>query len=455
MRVMKTNNFSRNKSQNKESIILRTLSTKTINKIARSYKFIKRSSGKISPKNLIVGFMIMVSKQRNTYSDWATEVGLLENETISKQSLNERMQQQTEAFIKAVVEKTMIEKMEQVQTKKVKGVLKHFKQVKIDDSTTLHLPDELAEVFPGNVSRGKKKAQAKIHVMFNLSANNFSFFHLHSFSNNDQSLSANVLPYLQKGDLCIRDLGFAVQNVMSKFIAEGIYFISRKRYHHKVFDPETGTEINLLKSLRKKRFIDQKVIIGKEQPLQVRLIAIPVPKTQAAERKRKARTDRDKRLNHSLEYYQLLDYNIYITNISTKQCDAENIFELYKLRWRIEIIFKSWKSCFSLEKLIHRQCKNVIRVNCIIYLMLLYIYLFHVVWWHCCENNIDSGNHNNNSQKSPLSILKMANFFSQHFNEILSGKLNKNMIEQIKVHCTYDKRNDRDNATVFQFKLAA
>lgn len=455
MRVMKTNSFSRNKSQSKESIISTTLATKTINRIARSCEYIKRKGGKISPRNLIIGFMTMVSKHRNTYSDWATEIGLLENKTISKQSLNERMQSPTESFIKAVVEKAMSEKMEQMQTKKIKGVLKHFKQVKIDDSTTLHLPDELAEAFPGNVSRGEKKAQAKIHAMYNLTDNNFSFFHLHSFSNNDQSLSANVLPYLQKGDLCIRDLGFSVTDVLSKFIETGIYFISRKKYNHKVFDLETGAEINVLQLVRKKGFIDQSVIIGKEQPLQVRLIVIPVPKPQAAERKRKARTDRDKRLNHSLEYYQLLDYNIYITNISTEQCDAENIFELYKLRWRIEIIFKSWKSCFSLEKLIHHQCKNEIRVKCIIYLMLLYIYLFHVIWWKYCENKINSESENNNCQKSPLSILKMANFFRQHFTAILSDKTPKIIFEQIKAHCTYDKRNDRDNASVFQFKLAA
>lgn len=444
--IMKTNRFSRNKSQSKESIFSRILKTKTINKIARNCSFIKRKGGKILPKNLIVGFMIMVSKQRNTYSDWATEIGKLENKTISKQSLNERMEPETELFIKETVEKAMSEKMQHSESKKIKGVLKHFKEVKIDDSTTLHLPDELAEAFPGNVSRGEKKAQAKIHAMYNLTENNFSFFHLHSFSNNDQSLSADVLPYLQKGDLSIRDLGFAVQAVMAKFIDEGIYFISRKKYNHKVFDPATGAEINILKTVRKKKFFDQEVILGKEHPLKVRMVVIPVPKPQAAERKRKAHTDRDRRLNHSTEYYQLLDYNIYITNITPQQCNAEEIFELYKLRWRIEIIFKSWKSGFSLEKLIHRQCKNEIRVRCMIYLMLLYIYLFHVIWWRHIENE---------SSEKTLSILKSANFFRQHFQEIITLPSDKILIAQIKSHCTYDKRKDRDNATLFQFKLAA
>ncbi len=215
---MKTNSFNRVNPNIKGNIILEKLTTKTINKIARVNKYLKRNTGKISPKNLIIGFMIMVSKQRNTYTDWITEIGILANTTITKQSLCERMQPETENFIKAVVEKQLSEKVQAVETKKVKGVLKHFKNVMIDDSTTIHLPDELAEYFPGNVSRGVKKAQAKIHAMYNLTENNFPFFHLHSFSNNDQSLSADVLPYLQKGDLCIRDLGFTILDVISQFI---------------------------------------------------------------------------------------------------------------------------------------------------------------------------------------------------------------------------------------------
>lgn len=97
---MKTNSLNRNKSYDKENVILSKLKTKTINKIARFSGFIQRSTGKISPKNLLIGFMIMISKQRNTYCDWATEIGLLEKKTISKQALNERMKPETKQFVK-------------------------------------------------------------------------------------------------------------------------------------------------------------------------------------------------------------------------------------------------------------------------------------------------------------------------------------------------------------------
>jgi hypothetical protein len=447
---MKTNSSSKGNPSHKENIILGKLKTKTINKIARANKYLKRNTGKISPKNLIIGFMIMASKHRNTYSDWATEIGILEKTTISKQSLCERMHLDTENFIRTVVEKQLCEKVQRAQIAKVKGATKLFKNVMIDDSTVIHLPDELAEYYPGNVSRGKKKSQAKIHALYNLTENSFPFFHIHSYCNNDRGLSSNVLPYLQKGDLCIRDLGFTVLDVINEFFKKGVNFISRKLYCAKVYEIESGTEIDLLKELKKKKFIDREVLIGMKHQIKVRLIAIPIPVEQAAERRRKALRDRDRRLNHSAEYYQLLGFSIFITNITSKKCDSGKIAELYKLRWRIEIIFKSWKSCFSLEKLIHRQCKNIYRVNCIIYLMLLYIFLFHVIWWNNCAIYIEKGN-----KIVLLSILKLANFFRQHFTEIISSNFQKKIIELIKINCAYDKRKDRENAKQLQFKLAA
>jgi len=447
---MKTNSSKGNNSHCKVNIILGQLATRTINKIARSNGYIQRKSFAICPKSLIVGFMLMVSKQRNTYTDWATEIGLIEGRSFSKQALNERMQPQTEKFVKQVVEQTISKHACMKPNPKTNGVLRHFGNVMIDDSTTLSLPEALAGTFPGNVSKGVKKAQAKIHAMYNMTENNFAFLSVHSFSNNDQGLSANVIPYLKEGDLCLRDLGFTTLEVISEFVDKGIYLIARKSYKTQVYDVDTKKELNILNELRRKKFIDKQVLIGKKKKIKLRLIALAIPEEQATVRRRKAKADRDRRLNHSADYYELLGYSIYITNITTSQCNAEEIFQLYRLRWRIEIIFKSWKSCFSIEKIIHHQCTNPIRVKCIIYLMLLYIYLFHVVWWKYCEDKIKTG-----SEQVELSILKLANFFKNNFNQIITNKSDRQIITQILTHCCYDKRNDRLNAKQFQLKLAA
>ena len=447
---MSTNSFSGKKSLGKENILSSKLVTKTINKIARSCGYLQRNTGGVSPKNLIIGYLLMISKQRNTYSDWAIEIGLLMGRTFTKQALNARMSPQTEIFIKQTVEKIICNQTPKKQTRKIRDVVKHFKSIKIDDSTTIALPEILSNEFPGNVSRGIKKAQAKIHAMYNLTENNFPFLNVHSFANNDQSLSSAVLPYLNQGDLCLRDLGFTVLNVISEFNQKGINFIARKIFLSKVYEVETESEINLLKELRRKKFVDREVLIGAKQKIKARLIALPISPEQAAERRRKAGSNRDYRLNHSSEYYALLGYSIYITNVKSEQCNAEEIYQLYKLRWRIEIIFKSWKSCFSLEKIIHSQCKNKVRVNCIIYLMLLYIYLFHVIWYQHYKSELA-----NEHPKKYLSLLKMAQFFNKHFEVLFTLKSDKEINQQIKVHCAYDNRKDRENALQFQHKITA
>ncbi len=449
MRLMKTNNSSGNKSSSKGNIILGKLVTKNINKIARSTKFIKRKRCKIFPKTLKIGFMKMVSKQRNTFTDWATEIGFLENKTISKQAIHERMNEATQELITKVVEEFISKESTKLNTKRVRGVLKYFKNVKIDDSTTIHLPEELVEEFPGNVSRGERKAQAKVHAMYNLTNNEFDFLNVHSFSNNDQSLSGAVLPYLKKGDLCLRDLGFLVFDVVEQFIKNGIYFISRKKYQSKLYDVESGKELDLLKSIRKRGVLDRLVLLGKEHQLPVRLIAIPLPVEVVNARIRKAKKDRDKRLNHSKEYYQLLGYGIYITNVTREQCTAIDIYEIYKLRWNIEIIFKSWKTCFSIEKLIHKGCKNSIRVKCMIYLMLLYIFLFQTIWLRYCEQELCL------NKVRQISILKMAHFYRKYFSDLITQTNNEKILMQLRTHCLYDTRKDRDNAKLVQIKMAA
>lgn len=436
-------------SQNKGSIISSILVTRTINKIARKSQYLQRRRGKISPKNLVIGFMIMVSRKRNTYADWAKEIGLLEDQTITRQAINERMNTQTECFIKAFIEQQLSQKIKDRPSQKLKGVLKNFKSIKIDDSTILSLPDELAGAFPGNVSGGIKKSQAKIHAMYNLTKNNFSFLKVYSFSNNDQSLSQNVLPYLQAGDLCIRDLGFSTFGAIEKFNHQGIYFIARKNYNNKIYDLDSEKEIDILKEIGKSPFLDKEVLLGK-QKLKARLVVVKLPDEQANQRKRKAKEDRDRRTNHTLNYYKLLSYSIYISNIPTEKCNVNQIAELYRLRWRIEIIFKSWKSCFSIENILHNQCKNIIRVNCVIYLMLLYIYLFHVIWWQNVKKKMQLID-----KHIQLSIIKLSHFFQQHFTQIFYSELNEQVIMQIRCHCTYDKRKDRKNAVDYYLSMAA
>jgi hypothetical protein len=348
-----------------------------------------------------------------------------------------------------ILEERIKENVSQTDGKMVNVHASMFKSIMLEDSTTFNLPKELSKDFPGNVVKGEKKSQAKIHALYNFTENKFSFLQLCSFTNNDQSLASVALPYLNAGDLLIRDMGFLVLDALEKLNKNGVYFISRKSFSTKVYDIDSGDEINLVKELRKKHFIDKFVLIGKSKKLMTRLVIMPVTSGQVAYRRRKAKHDRDKRLNHNNEYYELLGYSVFITNIPTQMCGLKNIMELYGLRWRIEIIFKSWKSCFSLEKLIPSKCKNLNRILGLIYLLLLYILLFQTVWYESYRSRIEK------EMKARFSLIKIAKFFIQHFYILVILKNENKLKKQLKQQCGYDLRKDRLNMIEKHEKLAA
>src|SRR6266568_16800 len=98
----------RQRNRVKNNIIDRVLPTKTINRIARQTGFIQREGGKISAKNLTVGFMKMVSKGINTFAGWASEISVLTQVTISRQAIDERMTPQTQAMLKELLEEKLM-----------------------------------------------------------------------------------------------------------------------------------------------------------------------------------------------------------------------------------------------------------------------------------------------------------------------------------------------------------
>ena len=431
-RPMKTKSPSGIKSHNRCKVIDFFSSRKFIFlSIKSDYK--KRSSGKISAKNLVLGFMIMVSKKKNTYESWSQEISLLSESIVSRQAVEQRMRPETTTLLKFGLEEMLKKSM---QARSLQQTSKKFKHIKLEDSTVINLPEELSSAFPGNVSNGKKKSQAKIHALYDFTENAFDFMNVHSFTQNDQSLSKDSIAYLNKGDLLLRDMGFLVLDALDKIQATEACFISPKPFKINVYDPVTKERIDLSKTLSKNGFFDRQVLISNKH-ISMRLVVLPLPPDLVEEKRRKAHNDRDKRLNHSKEYYQLLGYSILLTNIPQSKCVAEEISKLYNLRWQIEIVFKSWKTGFSLEKLTPTKCNNPNRIYCMIYLWLMYILLFHTFWI----------NHNNAylQKDANLSIIKLARFFSDNFMLIITEPDNTKIRTLMLLKCRYDNRNDRIN----------
>lgn len=120
--------------------------------------FVKRK-GKLKPWMFIETIMFQFQSQKETsllslVGDIFSRFGI----RIKRQSLNERFNHRSVAFIKELlkdaINKTIFESFD-------KDIFKNFNSVFIKDSTVFALPENMSERFPGNLA-----GEALAHIQF-------------------------------------------------------------------------------------------------------------------------------------------------------------------------------------------------------------------------------------------------------------------------------------------------
>ena len=384
--------------------------------------------------------MLMASKRLNTFNHWAQEISKQINQSVSKQALWEKLTTSSVPFCEELLKESLRENYQKVDS--CNSVLfKNFDSVLVQDSTTIQLPAKLASVYCGSSNQsGAPIAVARIDTIFDLKSDAFVRFELRQFTDNDQSASSRVLPFAKKRALIIRDRGYFSLPVLREIIQSKGAFLTRAKHGVKYYDPTTNKQINLPKILKKKGSIDQIVLAGATQKLKLRLVATALPQKAAAKNRRTSKNNRDKRSNHSKEYYFLQGYAIFLTNVDNKTWSIKQVTQAYRLRWRIESIFKCWKSCFNIDKLIHHQCTSPIRVKAFIFLMLTYLAVYHAKFYLVFKEHIQKKYNKNTS------LNKVATFFNINLQSIIQSNNKTQQWEDLILrHCLYETRKDRLN----------
>jgi hypothetical protein len=407
-----------------------------INKIGLKSGFVLRKPKKITAYHFVVSFIMICCNGQNTFGQWALQISMLTKKAVSKQAVFDRLGIASTLFAKQLLAFIL---SKQIVSDYSSTLFEKFANVLLQDSTTLRLPQVLSKIFKGNHSAGKQNAVARIQSVFSIKTMSFKYFSLGSFTENDQSASGIILPLLKKGDLVIRDMGYFAIATFQKIIAAKAHFLSRLRYGVIISD-ENGKVILLKDLLKQRNGVDRWVYIGVERKILVRLVMLPLPAAQVAEKIRKAKNDRDARLNHSQEYYLWLRFNVYITSVDKEVWESKEVGKAYKVRWQIEIIFKSWKSGFNLQNILHEGCTKVERVEVIIYLMLVFMCLVMKKIYVQYKNRIEK-----NTTKT-ISLMKLARMVNNNIKEIITMP-QKDLKDLMMKHCCYEKRNDKINMT--------
>lgn len=104
--------------------------------------------------------------------------------------------------------------------------LKMFKNIIVEDSTSIQLNDKLNKEYPGNGNQinNNKTAILKVQAAYEITRRKFIRLDITSFRDNDQGYSPKIVQILKRGDLIIRDLGYFVLNVFQTMLPNYILF---------------------------------------------------------------------------------------------------------------------------------------------------------------------------------------------------------------------------------------
>jgi hypothetical protein len=402
--------------------------------MARQSGFLQRLPRKIPILKLALALVALAAETVLSLERVAAVISLAAGTSYSKQALHQRLSAKLELFL-AEVATALLGQLS--STPQSQGWFKAFQRVLLHDSTVEALPEHLADVFPGP-GNGRKRRYAALKLQFICDLLHSQVLHLSlsGFRRNDQAASPDILSLAQAGDLIIRDLGYFVIKVFEQLALKGAYFLSRYRHGVLLYDPDTGQPLELAKLLHPGQSLDRKVLLGKEK-LPVRLVALPVPEAVANERRRKARNNRDRRLNPSAQKLYLLGWNIFVTNVPRTIWPAKVLGPIYRLRWRIEIIFKAWKSHLRLREFNCRTA-DLLRLSVMTKL------LFCIAVYRMCDALELMGDEHRH-----VSLLRLARILGECACWFAATILGVSMAQwldwHLHRHLFYERRKDRKN----------
>jgi hypothetical protein len=344
--------------------------------LARRSGFLRRCPRKIPMTDLLVALVALAAESFLTLERVASVIALAAQLSYSKQALHKRLTPAIDRFL-AQTATALFGQLPEARSR-LRGLLTPFRRVLLHDSTVEALPDHLAKIFPGSRNQHKSFAALKIQFISDLLSGQALHLSLSGFTRNDQAAAPDILEVAQPGDLILRDLGYFVVRAFQWIVDLGAFFVSRCRMDVKFYDPRTGKELNLPAELRRHGYFDRQVLLG-SQKVPVRLVAVPMPEAVANERRRKAKQNRDQRCHPNAQRLFLLGWSLLITNVPRSIWPAKVVAAIYRLRWRIEMIFKAWKSHLGLRHF-HCHSAKVLRLSVMTKL------LFCVLVYRCCQS---------------------------------------------------------------------
>jgi Transposase DDE domain len=255
-------------------------------------------------------------------------------------------------------------------------LLRRFSNVIIEDSSSIALPDELAEQWQGCGGHcGQGQAAVKIHVRSELKRGQLWGPSLTDGRASDRSSPFNEVD-LPAGSLYVADLGyFNLERIVARRAAHS-YTLTRPQ-SSTVFFTASGKRLPLKTVLppRVGQIKEMPVLVGIKQRHPMRLLMMRVPEDIAQQRRERLRQEASRRQEPvSLQALELAGWLLLLTDAPAKKLSIQEAIVLQRERWQIELLYKLWKQYGQIDEW---RTAHSWRILCELYAKLIAILLQH------------------------------------------------------------------------------
>jgi hypothetical protein len=291
-------------------------------------------------QTVVLGFLAHPTGSLHQLTQRAAECGV----AISPQGLAHRFTPVAAALLRHVLDAALTQVI--VADPVATGVLAKFPAVILLDSTTVALPDALADVWVGCGGRVEQGGRSALKLSVSLDVVNGQLAVQPSDGRLQDKSSPVQHASMPLGALRITDLGYWSLAVLGQIAADDAYFLSRLHLQTVVFAAD-GTRLDLVAWLEglKRRRLSVPVTLGVTARLPGRLIAVRVPKRLGEARRDAIRADAKREgQTPNARTVALADWTLLVTNAPPDVLAIREALVLARARWQIELLFKLWKN---------------------------------------------------------------------------------------------------------------
>jgi hypothetical protein len=318
---------------------------------ARSCQFIKRQRlfcGSSFLQTCVFTWIDNPDASLEQFTATAAALGL----DVSRQAIDQRLDDAAE-FFRLMLERSLQRAF--TTPGRVLPLLEPFHGVYLDDATHLRLPPELAALFPGcgGVTADAGAATMKVLLRWEVHAACVAGLRLSSSRCGDTTL-ADELPLPPRGALRLGDLGFFKLPMLRDLAGAGVFFISKIKQGTalRVGGRRLQDLAGWLERQGQNRIdADAQLGGGRKARVRCRLVAWRLSDEQAARRRAKLLEDaQDKGYQASAAALTMCAWLVLVTNVPRPMLSGQEVMEVYRVRWQIEMSHPHYPSSDSLYR---------------------------------------------------------------------------------------------------------